>query len=76
MRPDPKKPPVRLTQKQYHEQRNRLYAEQLGCCLHCGQWFTIDMLSFHHDNTGDSGGMGLKGDDDRGYLCCLRCHPD
>ena len=68
----PKKPPVRLSKKEYHEQRERLYDEQMGGCKLCGKWFPIRELSFHHT---DTGGMGMKGNDDEGYLCCLKCHP-
>jgi len=74
--PQPKEPPVRLTKKEYREQRKRAYDEQFGCCLMCRKWFPENMLSWHHDNSGDSGGMGIKGDDDKGFLCCLKCHPD
>lgn len=72
IRPNPKKPPVRLTKKEYREQHERLYDEQGGICPHCEKWFEPEMMSFHHT---DTGGMGMKGNDDEGYLCCIPCHP-
>jgi len=73
MKSYPKTPPVRLSKKEYHEQRKRLYEKQFRRCLKCQKWFPFNELSFHHT---DTGGMGMKGDDDKGYLCCLKCHPD
>lgn len=70
--PQPKDPPVRLTPKEYHEHRLRLYREQHGMCHECGCWMWFEEASFHHTSTG---GMGMKGDDTEGWLCHVGCHP-
>jgi hypothetical protein len=69
---DPKKPPVRLSKKEYHLQRVRLYNEQEFNCKVCGGHMEFDHAAFHHTETG---GMGMKGDDDKGFLTHKLCHP-
>jgi hypothetical protein len=75
LNPDPKKPPVRLNAKEYHDLRVVIWEYQHYNCLNCGGYMAFDEMSLHHK---DTGGMGMKGDDtfENCYGCHIKCHPD
>ena len=70
--PKPKKKVVRLSAVEYQRQKEKAYAQQKGLCKVCGFWMAPEEASWHHTETG---GVGMKGDDHKGYLTHVLCHP-
>ena len=69
MKPNPKVKKVKLTAKQYHEMRERIYEEQCGLCIKCRHWFPQNEFSLHHwDRKLGDVWHNLDG-------FCLKCHP-
>ena len=75
MRPNPKKPPIKLSATDYHLLRVKVWNKQLRSCYYCQKYVKFNEFSLHHK---DTGGMGMKGDDTEDNVegTCLACHPD
>ena len=68
---DPKRPRIKLSQKDYHELRDIVYLRCLGHCEICEKWMAYDEMALHHDKTKGAGG------DDSLENCigiCAFCH--
>ena len=73
MTPNPKKPPIRLNAKEYHELRIKVWMRAHCHCEVCHFWVAFDEMSIHHIKTRGSGGD----DSEENSLCCHRiCHPE
>ena len=70
MTPNPKVKKVKLTAKQYHALRRKVYEDQYGTCLGCGKWFPFEKMSLHHYDRA----VGDVWSNVDGF--CLGCHPD
>jgi len=73
MTPNPKKPPIRLSKKEYQALRLVIYTKQYGICKGCGFWFPENQFSLHHIVSRGAGGDDSEENVD-GY--CVGCHPD
>ena len=73
MTPNPKKPPIRLSKKEYQALRLVIYTKQYGICKGCGFWFPENRFSLHHIKSRGAGGDDSE-ENVEGY--CVGCHPD
>ena len=70
MTPNPKVKKIKLSAKEYHALRRRVYEDQNGLCLKCRRWFPFEEMSLHHY----SRAVGDSYSNVDGF--CLGCHPD
>ena len=56
MNPQPKNKRIKLSPKDHHEMRHKIYNNQLGCCKQCTLWVDIEQFHLHHKTSKGAGG--------------------